>query len=163
MARYGRDGTDNHSFNLECLGDVHNQGCSGIVQASFNTLSKLQRMTVMLILFAYTFNAIGYLPHTLFWVDYLVRELGISMFSGGLYWAVFGIGAVIGPVLTGMLGDRVGIKHALIIAFIGKAIGVALPLLSTTPIALFISSLFVGILHRHSDFSINLYVRSGWV
>ncbi|EGR1310264.1 YbfB/YjiJ family MFS transporter [Vibrio cholerae] len=126
-------------------GDVHNQGSSGIVQASFNTLSKLQRMTVMLILFAYTFNAIGYLPHTLFWVDYLVRELGISMFSGGLYWAVFGIGAAIGPVLTGMLGDRVGIKHALLIAFIGKAIGVALPLLSTTPVALFISSLFVGI------------------
>ncbi|MBB1268573.1 YbfB/YjiJ family MFS transporter [Shewanella sp. SR44-3] len=113
--------------------------------SSFKDLSKPQAMTLALILSAYTFNAIGYLPHTLFWVDYIVRELEMSLLSGGLYWATFGIGAAIGPILTGMLGDRLGSKRSLLIAFTLKALGVSLPLLSTEPISLFMSSLLVGI------------------
>ncbi|WP_023638175.1 YbfB/YjiJ family MFS transporter [Musicola paradisiaca] len=46
---------------------------------SFFQLSKFQIRSVALILLAYTCNAIGYLPHTLFWVDYIVRELGMSL------------------------------------------------------------------------------------
>lgn len=111
---------------------------------SFKDLSKPQMMTLGLILSAYTFNAIGYLPHTLFWVDYIVRELKMSFVSGGLYWATFGIGAMMGPMLTGALGDRLGIKRSLLIAFTLKALGVSLPLLSTAPISLFFSSLLVG-------------------
>ncbi|MBB1268697.1 YbfB/YjiJ family MFS transporter [Shewanella sp. SR44-3] len=74
---------------------------------SFKDLSKPQMMTLGLILSAYTFNAIGYLPHTLFWVDYIVRELKMSFVSGGLYWATFGIGAMIGAILTGLLSHSV--------------------------------------------------------
>jgi MFS family permease len=113
--------------------------------SSFKELTKPQMMTLGLILCAYSLDAIGYLPHTLFWVDYIVRELGRPFVSGGLYWATFGIGAMIGPILTGTLGDRLGIKRSLLIAFALKALGVSLPLLSTAPISLFFSSLLVGI------------------
>ncbi|KHA59086.1 major facilitator transporter [Vibrio variabilis] len=112
--------------------------------SSFNALQKQQKLSVSLVLVAYTFNAIGYLPHTLFWVDYLVRELGMSMSSGGGYWAVFGVGAALGPIVTGILGDKVGVKKALLFAFTLKALGVALPLLSSTKLALIASSLLVG-------------------
>ncbi|TVU66551.1 YbfB/YjiJ family MFS transporter, partial [Cobetia crustatorum] len=112
--------------------------------ASFRDLSKRKRVSIRLVLLAYTFSAIGYLPHTLFWVDYIVRELGMSFASGGFYWAVFGIGAAIGPIVTGVLGDKIGLKKALLAAFFCKAIGVALPLLSTSDVALFVSSLLVG-------------------
>ncbi|MFA0553126.1 YbfB/YjiJ family MFS transporter [Vibrio lentus] len=112
--------------------------------ASFRDLSKRTRISIRFVLLAYTFGAIGYLPHTLFWVDYIVRELGMTLSSGGVYWAVFGIGAAIGPIVTGVLGDRIGLKKALLTAFFCKAIGVALPLLSTGTVALFVSSLLVG-------------------
>ncbi|CAK1926754.1 YbfB/YjiJ family MFS transporter [Vibrio crassostreae] len=112
--------------------------------ASFRDLSKRKRVSIRLVLLAYTFSAIGYLPHTLFWVDYIVRELGMSFASGGFYWAVFGIGAALGPIVTGILGDKVGLKKALLAAFICKATGVALPLINTGEVALFVSSLLVG-------------------
>lgn len=68
----------------------------------------------------------------------------MSFSSGGFYWAVFGIGAAIGPIVTGILGDKFGLKKALLVAFFCKAAGVALPLLSTSEMALFTSSLLVG-------------------
>ncbi|CAK2479876.1 membrane hypothetical protein [Vibrio crassostreae] len=55
--------------------------------ASFKDLSKRKRTSIRFVLLAYTFSAIGYLPHTLFWVDYIVRELGMSFTSGGFYLA----------------------------------------------------------------------------
>ncbi|ARP38408.1 YbfB/YjiJ family MFS transporter [Vibrio syngnathi] len=112
--------------------------------STFDALSKNKRISISCVLLAYSFSAIGYLPHTLFWVDYIVRELKMSFASGGFYWAVFGIGAAIGPIVTGILGDKFGLKKALLAAFICKASGVALPLLSTSETALFASSLLVG-------------------
>ncbi len=114
------------------------------LQSTFDALSISERVSIGCVLLAYTFNAIGYLPHTLFWVDYIVRELEMSFSSGGFYWAVFGIGAAIGPIVTGMMGDKLGLKKALLVAFFCKAVGVALPLLSTNEMALFTSSLLVG-------------------
>lgn len=113
--------------------------------STFNALSKYERISISCVLLAYAFNAIGYLPHSLFWVDYIVRELGMSLTSGGFYWAIFGIGAGVGPIITGTLGDKFGLKKALLVAFSCKAIGVALPLLSTNKIALFASSILVGL------------------
>lgn len=107
-------------------------------------LSVDRRIAVGLILAAYTLNAIGYLPHTLFWVDYIVRELKMPLAAGGFFWAVFGLGAAIGPLLTGNLGDRFGFKRCLIVSFLLKALGVALPLFSSNVVALFASSFLVG-------------------
>lgn len=112
--------------------------------STFDDLSKRARISLRCLLVAYIFNAIGYLPHTLFWVDYIVRELKMSFSSGGFYWAVFGIGAAIGPIVTGVLGDKLGLKKALLAAFFCKAVGVALPLLNTSVTSLFASSLLVG-------------------
>lgn len=115
------------------------------LQGKLTELTNLQLASVVLILLSYTFNAIGYLPHTLFWVDYIVRELNMSFLSGGLFWATFGIGAAIGPLLIGVLADKFGVKRSLCIAFTLKGFGVALPLMSSHPVVLFWSSLLVGI------------------
>ncbi|MCG9633281.1 YbfB/YjiJ family MFS transporter [Vibrio sp. Isolate30] len=114
------------------------------IKAPFSQLSVSQRHCVMLIFIAYTFDAIGYLPHTLFWVDYIVRDIGMSFSAGGFFWAAFGVGAAIGPILIGIVAEKQGIKLTLCIAFLFKAIGVGLPLMSIHPSALFISSILVG-------------------
>lgn len=130
---------------------------SGIIQASFKILSRPQRYTLALIALAYGCNALGYLPHTLFWVDYIVRELNHSFSQGGFYWSIFGIGAAIGPVLAGICGDKFGVRNSLLLTYSLKAGAVALPLLSNQPVALFISSLMVGVLTPASVSLISTY------
>ncbi len=121
------------------------QQSAGVVNASFANLSNVQRITVILILIAYSLDAIGYLPHTMFWVDYVVRELEMPFFTGGLLWASFGFGAMIGPLLAGVLGDKFGVRRSLVVSFMCKSAGVALPVISQHPTALFVSALLVGI------------------
>lgn len=75
-----------------------------------------------LLIISYILNAIGYLPHTLFWVDYLARDLKFSTLLAGSSWAFFGIGAVLGSIGSGILADRIGIKNAHIVILFFKAL-----------------------------------------
>ncbi|HEU4373808.1 MAG TPA: YbfB/YjiJ family MFS transporter, partial [Telluria sp.] len=99
---------------------------------------------VMLLLAAYALNAVGYLPHTLFWADYITHELHRPLAEAGFFWACFGAGAACGPYLTGALADRIGLSATLFIAFGLKAAGVALPLVASGGAALLVSSVLVG-------------------
>jgi MFS family permease len=99
---------------------------------------------VILLLAAYALNAIGYLPHTLFWADYLSSELHRPVAQAAFFWACFGVGAACGPYLTGLAADRFGLPATLFFAFALKAAGVALPLVASGTGALLLSSLLVG-------------------
>jgi MFS family permease len=99
---------------------------------------------IMLLCLAYTLNAIGYLPHTLFWADYITRELHRPLAAAGFFWGCFGLGAACGPYVTGVLADRFGLTRTLGVGFTLKAVGVALPLVATGTPALLVSSMLVG-------------------
>jgi MFS family permease len=101
--------------------------------------------TVWLIRVAHGLNAIGYLAHTMFWVDFLVREMGMTLATGGFYWSVFGLGAAVGPMLTGRFADSFGTKRCLLAGFALKAVAAALPVWTSSAPALFFSSLLMGI------------------
>jgi len=103
------------------------------------------RWTVWMILLAHGLNAVGYLAHTLFWVDYIVRELHKPLATGGFFWSMFGLGAAVGPLLTGALADRFGLKRCLIAGFVIKAFSAILPVLSSSAPALMASSILMGI------------------
>jgi MFS family permease len=100
---------------------------------------------VGLIMAAHGLNAVGYLTHTMFWVDYVVRELHMSLATGGFFWAMFGLGAAIGPMLTGTLADAFGLKPCLIAGFVIKAFSALLPVFASEPWALLLSSVLMGI------------------
>jgi len=104
------------------------------------------RPVVWLILAAHGLNAVGYLAHTMFWVDYVVRELERPLATGGFYWAMFGVGAAIGPMLTGTLADRFGLRRCLIVGFALKSFSALLPVLTHADAALLLSSVLMGIL-----------------
>jgi predicted MFS family arabinose efflux permease len=57
---------------------------------------------------------------------------------------LFGLGAIIGPVLSGHLADRIGFGPALRVAFLVQAAAVLLPALATGTASLIVSSLVVG-------------------
>ena len=75
-----------------------------------------------LLIASYVLNAIGYLPHTLFWVDYLVRDLGVNEILAGASWAFFGIGAALGSLGSGVLSDKIGLKNAHLLVLSFKAL-----------------------------------------
>ena len=92
----------------------------------------------------YGLNAAGLVPHMLFLVDYVARGLGQGLDNGARYWVLFGLGAVVGPVLSGHLADRAGFGPALRLAFLVQAVAVALPVLHTGTPGLIVSSLVIG-------------------
>ena len=91
-----------------------------------------------------TMFSLGLVPHTIYWVDYLVRGLGHDIAFGGFHWVLFGLGAVSGTFLWGRLADRLGFRTGLVLVFCTLAVGVALPAIETAFWALAVSSLVVG-------------------
>gem|GEM_PF-353299 len=88
--------------------------------------------------------SLGLIPHSIYWVDYLVRGLGNPIEFGGLHWALFGLGAIGGTYLWGRFADRVGFRVGLALAFAAVASGIALPVINSAGWALIFSSLVVG-------------------
>jgi predicted MFS family arabinose efflux permease len=92
----------------------------------------------------YALNAAGLVPHMLFLVDFVARGLGQGLDSGAQYWVLFGLGAVVGPVLSGHLADRTGFGPALRLAFFVQGVAVLLPALGTGAPGLIVSSFVIG-------------------
>lgn len=92
----------------------------------------------------YALNAAGWTPHMIFLVDFVARGLHRGVTLGAACWTLFGVGAAIGPVLAGHVGDRIGFGKALRLAFILEAAAVAAPAIVHADSALIPSSLIVG-------------------
>lgn len=101
---------------------------------------------LFLVLLAYGLDAVGFVPHTLFWVDYITHELDRGLSTGAAYWTAFGLGAAVGPFVAGALARWLGFRRALVLGLVIKAVAVALPVVSSAPIALLVSSVGVGLL-----------------
>jgi predicted MFS family arabinose efflux permease len=92
----------------------------------------------------YGLNAIGLVPPMVFLVDFVARGLNQGLVIGARYWVLYGLGAVVGPILAGHGGDRIGFRTALRLAFLLQAVVVALPALTIEPVLLAVSSLAAG-------------------
>ena len=69
------------------------------------------------------------------------RGQGIA--AGSHYWVLYGLGAIVGPLITGHLGDKSGFGPALRAAFLVEA-AVLLPIVGTAPVSLIVSSVVIG-------------------
>jgi predicted MFS family arabinose efflux permease len=113
--------------------------------ASDNAASHGRQLTAVRALSVeYGFNALALVPHMVFLVDFVARGLGQGISAGSNYWVLYGIGATVGPLLTGHLADRAGFGPALRVAFLIEAIAILLPALNSAPPALIVSSVVVG-------------------
>ncbi|MBW7974466.1 YbfB/YjiJ family MFS transporter [Bradyrhizobium sp. BR 10289] len=96
------------------------------------------------LLVQYGLNAVALAPHMVFIVDFVARGLGQGIAAGSRYWVLYGLGAIVGPLVTGHLGDRSGFGPALRAAFLIEAAAVLLPTVSTAPLSLIVSSVVAG-------------------
>ena len=92
----------------------------------------------------YALNAVGLVPHMVFLVDFIARGLNQGLHAAAGYWVLFGIGALVGPLVGGHLGDRIGFGRTLRLAFAVQMICVVLPIATTSSVGLAISSFVVG-------------------
>ncbi len=102
--------------------------------------------TIVLVMLAYAMDATGFIPHTVFWVDYLAREQALGAQAAALQWAMFGAGAIIGPLFAGVLVHRLGWHHGLTIGYLLKSLAIALPFFAVGLASNSISSFMVGAL-----------------
>ncbi|MDP6352889.1 MAG: YbfB/YjiJ family MFS transporter [Alphaproteobacteria bacterium] len=93
---------------------------------------------------AHCLFSFGIVPHTIYWVDFITRELGKGIEVGGLHWSVVGVFAFVGPWFTAWLARRIGTGWALVAAFVGLTAGIAGPALATAAVVLFASSVLFG-------------------
>ena len=94
----------------------------------------------------YGLCAFGLVPHMVFLVDYVARGLERGLGEGALIWTLFGVGALIGPMATGRLADRIGFAAALRWVVAAEAAVVALLLLSAHPMVIAASAVIGGML-----------------
>jgi len=94
----------------------------------------------------YGLNAMGLVPHMIFFVVFIAHGLGRGLAFGALCWVLYGIGATLGPMVTGRIADRIGFGVALRLAFVVQIAAVALPVFATGAVPLMISGFMVGAL-----------------
>lgn len=93
---------------------------------------------------AYGLDAAGLVPHMVFLVDFVARELGAGLVVGARYWILVGVGATLGPIVAGRVADRFGFGPTLRWAFAIQAVAVGAVAVSPSPAVLVVSSLVVG-------------------
>ncbi|WP_028231117.1 YbfB/YjiJ family MFS transporter [Paraburkholderia mimosarum] len=93
----------------------------------------------------YGLNAVGLVPHMIFLVDFVARGQGRGVVAGAEFWVLYGIGAIVGPLVAGHLADRAGFGPALRVAYLVQAAAVAIPAAGFfgTP-GLMVSAVLVG-------------------
>ena len=97
-----------------------------------------------LLLAGHFFFSMAIVPHTLYWVDYIARGLGLGIAEGGLHWSIVGVASIAGPWSMAGLGLLLGTAMALPLSFIALGLGIGAPLLSGASGVLFLSSVLFG-------------------
>jgi len=100
--------------------------------------------SIVLLLISYACNAVGFVPHTVFWVDFVSRGLHLGIQRGTQLWVLLGLAAAFGPLISGYMADRVGFAKIIRISLLIKGVGVMMPIFSTAWWSLVLSSVFVG-------------------
>lgn len=108
------------------------------------TPTRIFTLPVALLLVAYTLDAAGFIPHTVFLADYVARGLERGVAAGGLYWVLFGVGAISGPLIVGFAAERFGFYRSIITVLTIKSAAIAIPLVSQHPLMLAVSAVVVG-------------------
>lgn len=99
------------------------------------------------LLIAYGSSAFAYIPHSLFWVDYLSHELRLSLFWINFNWILYGLGSALGAFTAYLLARKVGNFNALKILYSFYILAIFIATLAISPLLTLSSSFFTGLLN----------------
>jgi hypothetical protein len=102
-------------------------------------------LPAILLSLSYGAYAIGVGPHSVFWVDYLARGLGMGIGVGGVHWTIIGLLSAAAPAVVGRLAGGLGFANTLVAAMAITAFGVLLPVALRVPEWQILSSILFGL------------------
>lgn len=92
----------------------------------------------------FALTAVGLVPPMVFLADYIARGLGWGSQAASLYWSLYGVGAICGPIAYAQLGQRLGASLALRLVLGLEALALLGLTLSSGPVALALCSVLLG-------------------
>lgn len=99
------------------------------------------------LLIAYACSAFSYVPHSLFWIDYLTNTLHLNLFWINLNWTLYGLGSALGAFSAYLLARRFGNLAALKILYSLYVLAILIVTVSNSAWLTFTSSFFTGLLN----------------
>ncbi len=93
----------------------------------------------------YAANALGLVPAMILLVDYVARGLRLGTRAGSIYWILFGVAGVIGPLATGYVSGRIGYRQTYRAALFLQVIALGLLACTTNLVAIGISTVILGV------------------
>ncbi|MDR3478928.1 MAG: YbfB/YjiJ family MFS transporter [Gammaproteobacteria bacterium] len=124
--------------------DLPNQKQAVVTETTQLKLSIKQKWQIFFIGFAYLTCGIGFVPHSLFWVEY-AREKNLTTCLGSLIWSFFGLGFIIGGVCLGKMGDKFGIHKILMAIYFLSSLSVGIVLFNQSSYVFGGSAFLTGI------------------
>ena len=86
----------------------------------------------------------GIVPHTIYWFDYIARDLGHGYWFASVHWTGVGLFAILGPLFAAWLAGVAGTALATGIVYLTMTIGVGLPWVTHSFSALAVSTMIFG-------------------
>lgn len=99
------------------------------------------------LLMVYASSAFAYVPHSLFWIDYLSNTLNLNLYWINFNWILYGIGSALGAFVAFLLARKFGNFTALKILYSIYVLAILIAVLNVYPIFTFVSSFLTGMLN----------------
>ena len=99
------------------------------------------------LILVYGCSAFAYIPHSLFWIDYLTQSLGLSLYWINFNWILYGVGSALGAVTAYLFAVKFGNFKALKILYTCYVTAILFALLSSFPVLTLLSSFLTGLLN----------------
>ena len=99
------------------------------------------------LILVYACSAFAYIPHSLFWIDYLSQSLGLSLFWINFNWILYGLGSALGAISAYLLAYKLGNLKALKILYCCYVVAILCSVFSSISLLTFLSSFFTGLLN----------------
>ena len=99
------------------------------------------------LILVYACSAFAYIPHSLFWIDYLSQSLSLSLFWINFNWILYGLGSALGAISAYLLAYKLGNLKALKILYCCYVVAILCSVFSSISLLTFLSSFFTGLLN----------------
>lgn len=100
------------------------------------------------LLAVYGASAFAYVPHSLFWIDYLTDVLQLDLYWMNLNWILYGLGSSLGAFTSYLLAKKFGNVHALKILYSCYVFAILIAIVSQYSILTFMSSFLTGVIPK---------------
>ena len=99
------------------------------------------------LLIVYSTSAFAYVPHSLFWIDYLNHTLHLSPIGINFNWILYGLGSALGAFAAYCLAQKQGNISALKILYSCYVFAIFIAIINIHPFFTFFSSFATGLLN----------------